>query len=288
MDVKPTLFIRVESNLSKMSFYVKNKENLELLCVIRRPKLLWDPITLSEKGCLNKVAGLFGKNTLISFDNIQILWNDLVWPPSIDSFLFSKCLKEESYLNKQIKKVADVGCGTGFLGIYITKNNPYVEKLYGIDINEQALLSTMENASLNFVQDKIEVVLSDCYDNIPENVYFDLVVCNPPYVPLPPHRDLNFQNFAGTYLIEKILSHSAKRTKELIILYSNISADIVNNIESKSRRRSIILKKRVPFRLPAVLNDKEWLNYLIDRGLIKKNDKYCYWHELIIEKYVYE
>ena len=128
-----------------MSFYVKNKEFLELLCVIRRPKLLWDPVVLSEKDCLNKVSDLFGKNTLISFDNIQILWNDSVWPPSIDSFLFAKCLKEESYLNKRIKKVADVGCGTGFLGIYIAKNNPHVERVYGIDIDEEALLSTMKN-----------------------------------------------------------------------------------------------------------------------------------------------
>lgn len=74
------------------------------------------------------------------------------------------------------KKILDVGCGYGTLGITIAKTNPETNVLM-VDVNERALELTNKNIELNNVNNA-KCMESFAYQNINEK--FDLIVTNPP------------------------------------------------------------------------------------------------------------
>ncbi len=90
-------------------------------------------------------------------------------------------------------RVLDVGTGSGILGI--------TAALAGAgtvlsDINSKAVLYSQNNARLHGVHDRIQFYLSDVLTNIPETE-FDLVVCNPPFAPLPPNCPFHLSGDGG-------------------------------------------------------------------------------------------
>lgn len=87
------------------------------------------------------------------------------------SSLLLKTLKIEGK-----KKILDVGCGYGTLGITIAILDPQVEILM-VDINERALELANKNIVLNNVHNA-KIKESFAYQNIDES--FDLIITNPP------------------------------------------------------------------------------------------------------------
>ena len=75
-------------------------------------------------------------------------------------------------------KVMDLCTGSGCVIISIAKNYKRIEA-YGYDISKQALATAKENARLNDVPVIFE--WSNLFENVTEQ--FDMIVCNPPYIP---------------------------------------------------------------------------------------------------------
>ena len=93
-----------------------------------------------------------------------------------DRIDFASKLLIETYFKhgKNDKKILDVGCGYGLIGITLSK----IKKcnLTMIDINKRALHLTKMNLKLNNT-DAI-VIESDIYENI--NEIYDVIITNPP------------------------------------------------------------------------------------------------------------
>jgi tRNA (adenine22-N1)-methyltransferase len=70
--------------------------------------------------------------------------------------------------------VADVGCDHGYLSIYLLKNG-IAQRVIASDINEQPLLSAVNNAEKYGVRDRITFCLSDGVKAIPRD--FDCMIC---------------------------------------------------------------------------------------------------------------
>ncbi|HJT66959.1 MAG TPA: peptide chain release factor N(5)-glutamine methyltransferase [Pyrinomonadaceae bacterium] len=78
--------------------------------------------------------------------------------------------------------VCDVGTGSGCITVTLLCERPDVRAV-GLDISEAALLIARENASNQSVEDRLELVVSDCFNGLdPTTQQFDLIVSNPPYV----------------------------------------------------------------------------------------------------------
>ncbi|MCA1578514.1 MAG: peptide chain release factor N(5)-glutamine methyltransferase [Acidobacteria bacterium] len=78
--------------------------------------------------------------------------------------------------------VCDVGAGSGCIAVTLLceRNDA---RAVAIDISEAALEVTRQNAHELLVERRIELVRSDCFDELkPETSQFDLIVSNPPYV----------------------------------------------------------------------------------------------------------
>ena len=95
----------------------------------------------------------------------------------------------------------DLGTGTGVLAVSLAKYLPKI-RVTAVDLSPEAVQLARDNAELNEVIDRVDVVHSDWFEHVSGK--FDLVVSNPPYIPeeemddLPdevrgyePHRALN-------------------------------------------------------------------------------------------------
>jgi release factor glutamine methyltransferase len=84
------------------------------------------------------------------------------------------------------KRVADVGSGSGVIGISLAARNPQIE-VWAVDKNPEAVALTRENARRNGVADRVHVVEGDLLDPVPGQV--DVVVANLPHLPDSLHDD---------------------------------------------------------------------------------------------------
>lgn len=78
--------------------------------------------------------------------------------------------------------ICDVGTGSGCIAVTLLHKLPQARAV-AIDLSPPALEVAQRNAGQHAVNDRIEFVLSDCFDGIDSHRgSFDLIVSNPPYV----------------------------------------------------------------------------------------------------------
>ena len=78
--------------------------------------------------------------------------------------------------------VADVGSGTGAIGLSIASERPEV-KLFATDVSDAALRCTKANVESLALTDRVAVLKGSLLDPIPPDRRIDVVVSNPPYIP---------------------------------------------------------------------------------------------------------
>ncbi|MFC1698593.1 methyltransferase [Candidatus Omnitrophota bacterium] len=102
------------------------------------------------------------------FNNINIKNCIGVYPVRESTEITARPLPELKF-----KSALDVGCGTGFISIYLRKLGFDCE---GADINRTAVECARQNAKINSV--KITFYISDLFENV--NKEYDLIIFNPP------------------------------------------------------------------------------------------------------------
>jgi len=88
-------------------------------------------------------------------------------------------LREESQL-----KILDIGTGSGCIAISLAKNLPNA-KVYALDVSLEALKVATQNAKSNNVEItfiEADILNASTWNLFFENLEFDIVVSNPPYV----------------------------------------------------------------------------------------------------------
>jgi tRNA1Val (adenine37-N6)-methyltransferase len=107
--------------------------------------------------------------------DIKILQNEEGYRFSMDALLVY------SFVNlPRLKKIADLGAGSGVIGLLLARDYP---KAAVTLIELQAGLAELakENVALNNLQDRVSVVRADIKHLEPTDFSFDLVVSNPPF-----------------------------------------------------------------------------------------------------------
>ncbi len=79
-------------------------------------------------------------------------------------------------------RVADVGCGSGILGVTLAAEASAVHSVVALDRSPYALRCTRENAARHGVGDRVAPVQSDLLTAVAPAPRFDAIVSNPPYV----------------------------------------------------------------------------------------------------------
>ena len=78
--------------------------------------------------------------------------------------------------------VADVGTGTGAIGLSLLAARPLI-KLFATDLSAEALAATKENAKRLGLTERVATLRGPLLQPIPPGRPIDVVVSNPPYIP---------------------------------------------------------------------------------------------------------
>lgn len=309
------LTISINESLKNLAFKTDNFD-----CKIRKPRLLWDcncpepkgsyPIEVwdSEQrgafcpihdGCQtygDELEAKF-KNGLveIEYKGVSVLWYRVhdFWPPSVDSMHLFENLRSSGFINDvRPKSVLDLGSGTGFLGILIANEYKFLEELFLSDW----LLTPFLFGCINWSKNNKNLQHIDFYPLLGIGLdflnrkpslekKFDLCISNPPYLPdLGEFQEIRAKDtVAGTDLLEEIIERGFDHANEIVLSFSEIALD-----EAKIAANNVNVElvpigetHEVPFRVPYVHDNKEYMQNLEKKGLkVKQNTRYPYWHDV--------
>jgi release factor glutamine methyltransferase len=190
------------------------------------------------------------KNKKLFFDDFVFYIHENVYEPSDDTFFFANNLNV-----KEKERVLDLGTGCGFLGLIAAKK---ASKVIAVDINPFAVHCAKTNAKLNGLSNKIFFVQGDLFSSIKIGTLFELILFNPPYLPIESKDCFSWIDFAwagglnGRQVTQRFINEAPKYLEKhgkILLLQSSLS-DIkatLRNFEKNNLKASIIGKKRLPF-----------------------------------------
>lgn len=91
--------------------------------------------------------------------------------------------KSVDIINKNNYKLGlDVGTGTGCIACMVAQHS--LAQVIGLDISSEALQIALNNASRLNLYNKAIFRKSDIFSNVKDDEKFDIIISNPPYIPL--------------------------------------------------------------------------------------------------------
>ncbi len=105
---------------------------------------------------------------------------DVLIPRDETEILVRKAI--ELINNNDFKTVLDIGTGSGCIACSIAKNT--AATVLGVDISSDALGVALDNATRLGINNKAVFRKSDLFSNIRDGEKFDMIISNPPYIPI--------------------------------------------------------------------------------------------------------
>ncbi|MCX8182945.1 MAG: methyltransferase [Crenarchaeota archaeon] len=99
-----------------------------------------------------------------------------MYPPSEDSYMVLDAVEKV-----EAKRILEIGCGSGIVSLALACRNIEV---VAVDISMEACRNTLTNFKRNRLQGVVHVVNGDLAAAFRDGVGFDIVVSNPPYLPV--------------------------------------------------------------------------------------------------------
>ena len=106
---------------------------------------------------------------------------------SLDSVLLPNFVT----INKNVKKILDIGCGNAPIPLILsTKTDAHIT---GVEIQKEVFDLALESVKINNLEDRIDIINSDInelYKKL-ESESFDIITCNPPFFKISENSNLN-------------------------------------------------------------------------------------------------
>lgn len=203
----------------------------------------------------NKLLNNYPIQYLIGFvnfygNNIKVKENVLI-PRFETEYLVEKTIKYAKKIFSSKVNILDIGTGSGAISISLKKELD--SSVTGVDISDDALALSKENALLNEVD--INFIKSDIYNNV--NDKFDIIISNPPYISkdevimdkvydYEPHLAL-FAEDNGLYFYKKILDSAKTYLNDKFIIAFEIGMtqgqEIAEYAKSIFEKANVIVEK---------------------------------------------
>ncbi len=254
------------------------------VCTFKNPVLLTDNFRISKlkPSLRDTIFSLYSSRPrTVEYDGVSVIdrgYPQSVWSPSIDTILFAKAINKLFKHKRYMKKAVEIGTGSGFLSKYILMKNKNLKSVLINDLNPYAVQCAKEN-----IKDKrAKFFIGDGLKKIKGNK-FDLIICNPPYIPR--HGSIDDNPYEGVGLLYNLVHNGSDFLEKNGLIITNVSSlcwDII--FKNKPKMKVTILEKmKVPLKVNNVLNNESWMKYLLKNGLKKEyHDGYEYWHTLNI------
>jgi methylase of polypeptide subunit release factors len=177
--------------------------------------------------------------------------------------------------------VIDIGTGSGILGIVASLQG--ATRVYILDTSPAAIAAAMDNAERNGVRMRfVPLAVGDTIIPLPCGETVDVVISNPPQLPLP-KPEANNPNYAGSDgrdVVEKLIRETPARLSafgRLLVVLNSVS-DFPKSLalmKSVGLEPRVLAKRSIELR---PLFDRNWLDQLggTSRGLYTVRDGKAY------------
>lgn len=212
-----------------------------------------------------------------------------VFGPSIDTLILAEYIASEVAFgaSQSPTSVLEVGTGSGFILAGMQRNMTGLRRLIGIDVEIQAATATHRNLKLNSGIERspeTAVVVGPLQTDL-FGGNFDLVVCNPPYIPEPAEEPLDRSRqrtgaVLNLDLLDQLLNLAAMLVApggSMLILVSSVTPPssvrdrVPSNFELSEpfgeEGREVLFEVEEVFGRPAAMK-----NLLAPGGGLKKSD----------------
>ncbi len=136
------------------------------------------------------VAYILGRR---AFRTIELELNDntLIPRPETET-LVEVCLEALAAMDVPEPLVLDIGTGSGNIACAIATEHP-TACVVATDVHPAPLDVAWRNVRRLGLTERVELLVSDVFDDLPPGLRFDLIVSNPPYVPAEALRRLRVE-----------------------------------------------------------------------------------------------
>ena len=116
-------------------------------------------------------------NDILAYEKLKIYQNTSMFQFSLDSVLLPNFVT----LNKNIKRILDIGTGNAIIPIILSTKTP--TKITAVELQKEVYLLAKKSIKLNNLENQIELINDDIknYYLNQETETFDVITCNPPY-----------------------------------------------------------------------------------------------------------
>ncbi len=184
--------------------------------------------------------------------SIRITEIDGVYKPREDTYITLRSIDTLGKLKiferlrpRKLIKIADIGSGTGILGLYLLATLLDYNKnilLISTDLNLKACICTLENSKINNLSAFIDVICSDTVKPIRDSYSFSIVISNPPYLPEDEFCDHTICAGAdGRKVIDLVILEFLNRNCEVLILTQSSLSDLDKTISLLKKDRTDIM-----------------------------------------------
>ncbi len=299
-DLATLELFRVPSAVRPEGFLLPEVDSLTPLARIPSNGLLYPELHIARRlkdfDLISRLITLYGRGRRYTeYDGVVTDYDQAVdqdvWCANIDTLLALRNLKAEGILNDPaLQKVVEVGVGGGHISCALAAKLPNLQELYFTDISPFALRCTDRNLQryprrgLN-----THAFLGKGIAGLPDG--FDLLICNPPYIPIAPHQNQDEKDpYRGTGLIRELIHIGHSKAQRVIIPVSGMALADIRRYAEEAGKRLVFHSDgtEVPLKIEHV--DPAWVRWLVAQGGLKIKDErrhlYRYWHTLYLVEVV--
>ena len=210
-------------------------------------------------------------NDLLGYEGLKIIQRPDMFNFSLDSTILAYYVS----INKTTKKIIDLGCGNGYIPIFLSLRTKAL--IHGVEIQEESYDLATRSVELNNLNDQINIYLGDMKEIHKQLgvAQYDIVTSNPPYFV---YKDESLIN-ANDYLT--IARHEVKVTLDEVVHSANVllkdggTFAMVHRVERlmdilESFRRNKIEPKRILFVYPKTSSEEALVVFVEGKKSNKK------------------
>ena len=130
-------------------------------------------------------------NYLLGFKNYYIVQDTEMFNFSLDSVLLPNFVT----INKNVKKILDIGCGNAPIPLILsTKTNA---EIVGVEIQKEVFNLAKKSVKINKLEKQIKIINADINNiyNEFETESFDIITCNPPFFKVNEKSNFNKSDY---------------------------------------------------------------------------------------------
>jgi methylase of polypeptide subunit release factors len=201
-----------------------------------------------------------------------------VFGPSIDTILMAELLAREYFEHERespVSTVLEIGSGSGFLSAGVALHLKTLKELVCIDADSQAVTCTAKNIKIAAAVPGVapftsHLIVGPFSPNLLGRKKFDLIICNPPYIPKPRLVELDRSSdyllaVSGTELLKEVVEAAPgllTDSGQLLLMLSDLSFGALPGVQKKLAFPLGPRGFQVIFDVEAALSNTRWMDYL--------------------------